>query len=77
MKDKNMPSDVIVLEREFPVVIEEDDDGIFVASVEGLKGCHVQAKTLDEVRNRMKKAVHFYLANTEDRIKLMLQYKDG
>jgi predicted RNase H-like HicB family nuclease len=77
MKDKNMPSDVIMLEREFPVVIEEDEDGIFVASVEGLKGCHVQAKTLDEVRNRMKKAVHFYLASTEDRIELMLQYKDG
>lgn len=72
-----MPSDVIVLERVFPVVIEKDEDDMFVASVEALKGCHVQAKTLDEVRNRMKEAVHLYLASTEDRIELLLQYLDG
>ncbi len=33
--------------REFSVVIEQDDDGYFVASVPALRGCHTQAKSLD------------------------------
>lgn len=32
--------------REFTVVIEQDEDGIHVASVIELSGCHTQTKTL-------------------------------
>ena len=31
--------------REFIVVIEQDEDGIYVASVPELPGCHAQAET--------------------------------
>jgi len=29
----------------FPILIEQDEDGIFVAKVSDLKGYHTQAKT--------------------------------
>ena len=41
----------------FPVIIEQDEDGIYVASVPNLKGCHTQAKTLDKLEKRIKEAV--------------------
>jgi predicted RNase H-like HicB family nuclease len=47
--------------REFTVVIEQDDDGIYVASVPELPGCHTQAETLDELNKRIKEAIELYL----------------
>ena len=47
--------------REFTVVIEQDEDGIYVASVPELSGCHTQAKTLDELNRRIKEAIELYL----------------
>ena len=35
------------------VLIEQDEDGIYVASVPALKGCHTQAKSLESVIVRM------------------------
>jgi len=52
---------VIKMEKEFTIVIEQDEDGIYVASVPELKGCHTQAKTLDELRERIKEAIKLYL----------------
>ena len=45
----------------FAVVIERDEDGFYVASVPELPGCHTQAKTLDELANRVKEAAELYL----------------
>lgn len=46
--------------REFTVVIEQDEDGIYVASVPELEGCHTQAETLDELNVRVKEAIELY-----------------
>lgn len=43
--------------REFTVVIEKDEDGYFVGTVPQLKGCHTQARSLDELMDRMKESV--------------------
>ena len=43
--------------REFDVVIEKDQDGFFVASVPALPGCHTQARSLDELMERVKEAI--------------------
>lgn len=37
---------VIIMKKEFTIVIEQDEDGIYVASVPELEGCHTQAKLL-------------------------------
>lgn len=42
---------------EFDVVIERDAEGYFVASVPALAGCHTQAKSLDELMERIKEAI--------------------
>lgn len=46
---------------QFKVLIEQDEDGYFVASIPELPGCHTQGKTLEEVRKRIKEAVELYL----------------
>ena len=45
------------MKREFSVVIEKDEDGYYVGSVPELKGCHTQAKSLDELMERTKEAI--------------------
>ncbi|MCS7366852.1 MAG: type II toxin-antitoxin system HicB family antitoxin [archaeon YNP-WB-062] len=45
----------------FGVVIEKDEDGYYVAYVPELPGCHTQARTLDELLERIKEAVELYL----------------
>ena len=47
--------------REFNVVIEQDEDGHFVASVPALRGCHTQAKTLPTLIERIKEAIKLCL----------------
>ena len=43
--------------REFDVVVERDEDGIYVASVPALRGCHTQAASLDELMSRVQEAI--------------------
>jgi len=47
--------------EEFTVLIEQDEDGVYVASVPELPGCHTQAQTLDELNQRIKEAIELYL----------------
>ena len=47
--------------REFSVVIEKDEDGYFVASVPALRGCHIQAKSLDVLMKRVREAIELCL----------------
>jgi len=56
------------MKKEFTMVIEQDEDGIYVASVPELEGCHTQAKTLDELRERMREAIELYLEVESDLI---------
>ena len=49
------------MKREFSVVIERDEDGYYVGSVPELRGCHTQAKSLDELMERVKEAILLYL----------------
>ena len=43
--------------RQFDVVIERDEEGYYVASVPQLPGCHTQARSLDEVTQRIREAI--------------------
>jgi predicted RNase H-like HicB family nuclease len=51
----------IKMNREFDVVIERDTEGYYVASVPALRGCHTQAKSLDDLMERVKEAVELCL----------------
>lgn len=43
--------------REYTVIIEQDEQGIFVAEVPEFAGCHTQAKSLDALMDRVKEAI--------------------
>lgn len=45
------------MQKEFNIIIEQDEDGFFVASVPELHGCHTQAKSLDALMKRIKEAI--------------------
>jgi len=47
--------------RTFTVIIEKDKEGYFVGEVVELPGCHTQAKSLDELMERIKEAIELYL----------------
>ena len=49
------------MQREFNIIIEQDEDGFFVASVPELRGCHTQAKSLDVLMERIKEAIELCL----------------
>jgi predicted RNase H-like HicB family nuclease len=53
--------------RQFTVILERDEDGLYVASVPMLKGCHTQGKTLDQVMRRIREAVELWLEVHQDR----------
>ena len=43
--------------REFTVLIEQDEESYLVGSVPELKGCHTQARSLDELMTRTGEAI--------------------
>ena len=45
----------------FTILIEKDEDGLYIASVPALRGCHTQAKTVEELLPRIKEAIELYL----------------
>ena len=47
--------------RQFTVVIERDEEGYLVASVPSLHGCHTQARSMDELLERVKEAIQLCL----------------
>ena len=61
--------------QQFQIIIEQDEDGFFVASVPSLPGCHTQAKTLPELKKRIKEAISLCLelAKTDPQYKKLLR----
>ncbi|MBI4065096.1 type II toxin-antitoxin system HicB family antitoxin [Candidatus Gottesmanbacteria bacterium] len=46
---------------QFKVLIEQDKDGWYVASVPELPGCYTQGKTLEVTRTRIKEVIELVL----------------
>lgn len=53
---------------DFNVIIEQDEDGIYVATVPEIQGCHTQGKTVQEVLERIKEAIEVCLEADEEEI---------
>ncbi len=41
----------------FPVIIERDELGYFIGKVPSLRSCYTQAKTLSDLKKRLKEAI--------------------
>ena len=58
--------------REFTVLVERDAEGFFVATVPALPGCHTQARSRDELGERIREAIEVCL-ETETEPSALLQ----
>jgi len=56
---------------DFTAIIEQDEDGIYVANVPELEGCYTQGKTLQEVLERVKEAIEVCLEGDKEQVNPM------
>jgi len=52
----------------FTILIEKDEDGMYIASVPALRGCHTQAKSVEELIPRIKEAIELCLEVEQDEL---------
>lgn len=45
----------------FPVIIEKDEDGFFVADCPDLTGCHTQGRSLEEAISNIRDVIKLHL----------------
>ena len=53
---------------DFNILIEQDEDGIYVATVPEIDGCYTQGKSLNEVLERIKEAIEVCLEADKENI---------
>ena len=53
--------------KNYKVVLEEQEEGGFVAYVPTLPGCATQGETRDEAMNNIKEAISVYVESLHDR----------
>ena len=46
---------------DFTILLEQDEDGIYVARVPEIEGCYTQGKTIQQVLERIKEAIEVCL----------------
>lgn len=46
---------------DFTVLIEQDENGVYVARVPEIEGCHTQGKDIPQVLERIKEAIEVCL----------------
>ena len=52
--------------KEFFVVIERDEDGLYVGEVPSLRACYSQGKTIDELMANIKEVIEICLEEVEE-----------
>jgi predicted RNase H-like HicB family nuclease len=52
--------------RTFTPLIEQDEEGLLVATVPALRGCHTQAKSLDTLMKRVREGIASCLEAEKD-----------
>lgn len=50
----------------FKAIVEQDEDGVFVASVPAIPGCHTQGNTYEEALNNVQEAVELCLEEANE-----------
>lgn len=57
----------------FPILIEKDEDGFYVASIPVIQGCYTQGKTYKEALKRIQEALELHLETRQIRIDFLPQ----
>ena len=59
MNNQNMKN------QEFYVIIERDEDGMYIGEVPQLKACYSQGETIDELINNIREVIEMCLEEIE------------
>lgn len=54
--------------HEYDVIIEQDENKVYVAHVPELPGCHTEGDSIEEVMANIKEAIELYLEYTHDKV---------
>ena len=54
--------------KEFYVVIERDEDGMYIGEVPQLKACYSQGETVDELMQNIKEVIEMCLEELEEEL---------
>ncbi|QSX67618.1 MAG: type II toxin-antitoxin system HicB family antitoxin [Dolichospermum sp. DET69] len=54
--------------KEFYVVIERDEDGMYIGEVPQLKACYSQGETIDELIKNIKEVIEMCLEELEEEL---------
>ena len=57
---------MIRTEQEFFVMIERDEDGLYVGEVPQLRACYSQGKTIDELMTNIKEVITLCLEEEQE-----------
>ena len=57
--------------KKFTVLLEQDEDGMYVAKVPDIPGCYTQGKTIEEVMERIKEAIQVCLESEKEELPQM------
>ena len=52
----------------FTVLIEQDEDGIYVANVPDISGCYTQGRTVEQAMERIREAIQVCLEADDEEI---------
>ena len=53
----------------YTVVVEKDEDGVYIASCPAIKGCHTQGDTYEEAMENIKDAIREYLSVVDEQLR--------
>ena len=51
--------------KKYTVRYERDEDGWWVATVKGIRGCHTQGRTIEEAERRVREALGLFVDGAE------------
>jgi predicted RNase H-like HicB family nuclease len=54
--------------EEFYVVVERDEDGIYIGEVPQLKACYSQGETIDEPMHNIREVIEICLEELEEKL---------
>ena len=57
----------------FPIILEQDEDSVYIVSCPLFQGCHSYGKTIDEAMENIKEAIELCL---EEFMAIYTTYKD-
>ncbi len=52
----------------FPILIEQDEDNIYIVSCPSFQGCHTYGKTVDEAMRNIEEVISMYLEDEKPAI---------